>query len=177
MPYTSFETCLGDERLRGLYRYWRLVRGRRFAPGRTDIDPRDIPSLLPVLALIDVVTGNRFRFRLAGDDVTAQFGRGLIGKRVEEVLREDHRDRLLTLFAVVLERRRPAFWDGPEVADHRGCRLSRFAAPVSGDGQQVTMLLAGQVTYFGASGPELLIAEKPGGLSETVAIKPRVAAP
>ena len=168
MPYSSFETCLGDERLRGLYRYWRLVRGRRFAPGRADIDPRDIPSLLPILALVDVVAGNRFRFRLAGDEVTAQFGRGLIGKRVEDVLADNLRDRLLTLFALVLERRRPVFWDGPEIPGQPVGRLSRFVAPVSGDGQQVTMLLAGQVTHFGQSEAELLIVEKPGGLSETL---------
>ena len=168
---------MGDERLRNLYRYWRLVRGRRFAPGRADIDPNDIRPLLPVLALIDVVAGDRFRFRLAGDDVTAQFGRGLIGKRVEEVLRDDSYERLITLFDLVRTSRRPAFWDGPEIAARPGSRLSRFAAPVSGDGQQVTMLLAGQITYFGPSGPELFIIEKPGGLSETVASKSSVDAP
>jgi hypothetical protein len=165
MTYTPFETRLGDERLRGLYRYWRIVRGRRFAPGRADIDPRDIPSLVPVLTLVDVI-GGRFRFRLAGDEVTGQFHRGLIGKHVEEVLRGAARDRLMQLFGVVVERRRPAFWDGPD--GEAGARLSRFAAPVSGDGQRVTMIFAGQVAYFGGSGQELLVAEKPGGMSEPV---------
>lgn len=168
MPYSPFEIRLGDERLRGLYRYWRLVRGRRFAPGRSDIDPRDIPSLVPILALIDVSEDARFRFRLAGDEVTAQFGRGLIGKTVEQVLRGQSCHPLLQLFGLVVERRRPAFWDGESPSGQADARLSRFAAPLAGKGGQVTMLLAGQVAYFGPGGPELLIAERPGGMSEAV---------
>jgi hypothetical protein len=178
MAYTPFETRLGDERLRGLYRYWRLVRGRRFAPGRADIDPRDIPALVPVLALIDVAGPGRFRFRLAGDEVTAQFGRGLIGKQVEQVLRGDSRLPLLRLFDLVVERRRPAFWDGPGEAGEAGLRLSRFAAPVSGDGRQVSMLLAGQVAYYcGSGGPALLVAEQPGGASEEIRAMQPASAP
>src|SRR5215813_1374292 len=50
------------------YEYWRLKGAAKPMPGRADIDPLDIPRLLPNVFLMDVVPGNprRFRFRLVG---------------------------------------------------------------------------------------------------------------
>ncbi|HUL05827.1 MAG TPA: PAS domain-containing protein [Candidatus Acidoferrum sp.] len=50
------------------YGYWRRKGAGRVMPGRADIDPLDIPRLLPNVFLMDVVPGTprRFRFRLVG---------------------------------------------------------------------------------------------------------------
>lgn len=50
------------------YEYWRHKAGGRILPSRADLDPLEIPQLLPGIFLIDVVAGSprRFRFRLVG---------------------------------------------------------------------------------------------------------------
>ena len=44
----------GDERSARLYRYWWEKRGSRPAPFRADLNPVEIPDLLPIINLIDV---------------------------------------------------------------------------------------------------------------------------
>ena len=48
-----------------LYRYWDGRRNGRRMPARRDIDPADIPGLLPHVSLIHKPDG-QFRFRLVG---------------------------------------------------------------------------------------------------------------
>ncbi len=38
-----------------LYAYWRATRGHRMMPARGDLNPGDIPTLLPHLILVDKV--------------------------------------------------------------------------------------------------------------------------
>jgi len=63
------------------YRYWasKLQAGR--LPGRRDLDPLDIPDLLPQVALLDVQRVPwDFRFRLVGTGVVAHLGGDLTGQ-------------------------------------------------------------------------------------------------
>jgi hypothetical protein len=50
------------------YEYWRRKAAGRVMPSRADLDPLEIPQLLPGIFLVDVVPGppRRFRFRLVG---------------------------------------------------------------------------------------------------------------
>jgi hypothetical protein len=85
-----------DDRLDTLLDYWNLKRGTRPAPGRRDIDPAEITSLLPFLHHIDVEPEPlRFRHRLVGSElidmmgrnVTGQYlGEGLYGRAAEEIV-------------------------------------------------------------------------------------------
>src|SRR5258706_4642995 len=61
-----------------LYRYWDGTRNGRLMPARRDIDPADIPALLPHVSLIHKPDG-QFRFRLVGSAAAEQFGRDLTG--------------------------------------------------------------------------------------------------
>jgi hypothetical protein len=61
-----------------LCRYWLAKRGARSMPARSDIDPADIPALLPHIFLVHKSDG-QFRFRLVGTAVEQQIGRGLTG--------------------------------------------------------------------------------------------------
>lgn len=60
------------------YRYWRCKRGRRSMPSRDDIDPADIPALLPYISIVHRIDG-QYRFRLFGSEMAEQFGRDLTG--------------------------------------------------------------------------------------------------
>src|SRR3546814_19820071 len=78
---------LPDTKLRRLYEYWCSRCQGGALPSRRDIDPLDIPDLLPNLFLLDVIgDAEDFVFRLAGvrkRDVSGEGGsvRGEVGGR------------------------------------------------------------------------------------------------
>ena len=51
------DATITDARLRALYEYWMEKRGDRAMPARADIDPTEIPDLLPIVGLADVIEG------------------------------------------------------------------------------------------------------------------------
>jgi hypothetical protein len=70
---------------RDLYDYWRACSQSRPIPSRYDIDPVDIPHLLPGLSLLD--TGpelETLRYRLAGTRVREIYGTEITGRGVFE---------------------------------------------------------------------------------------------
>lgn len=74
-------------RLVDLYDYWTAKRGSRRAPTRADIDPLDIPELLPYLTLIDVLRDPlRFRYRLVGTAVVEALERDATGRFADKRL-------------------------------------------------------------------------------------------
>src|SRR5574338_363217 len=72
--------------LKQLEAYWQAKKGARRAPARADLDPIDIPVLMPHLLLLDVEAGScRIRFRLMGTAVANGLGRDLTGRYLEEL--------------------------------------------------------------------------------------------
>lgn len=68
-----------------LLQAWIRWRGARSAPARADIDPCDIPSLLPFVILLNVVPGD-FQFRLCGETVNNRYRNRLKGRCLRELL-------------------------------------------------------------------------------------------
>jgi hypothetical protein len=67
--------------LNAIYDYWLAKRGRRRMPSRKDIDPTEIPNLLPNLMLIDVSQDPiKFCYRLVGTRVVDATGENRAGK-------------------------------------------------------------------------------------------------
>ena len=56
-----------------LYRYWLAKRGGRPMPPRSDINPTEIPALLPYLGIIEKADGE-LRYRLMGTSMVEQLG-------------------------------------------------------------------------------------------------------
>ncbi|MBL8703848.1 MAG: PAS domain-containing protein [Rhodospirillales bacterium] len=76
---------VGEESSRYFLRYWFQIRGDRLMPERRDIDPTALAPLLPKMWLWDVVPERRdFRCRLAGEEITALFGRNPRGTLLGE---------------------------------------------------------------------------------------------
>jgi hypothetical protein len=74
-----------EPKLRVLLAYWNDKRGTRAMPARADIDPLDVPPILPNIVLVDV-TGDppRFRFRVVGTDIVFRYGAELTGRDLEQ---------------------------------------------------------------------------------------------
>ncbi len=69
-----------------LYDYWLTRRGDQVAMVRADLDPIEMPRLLPNLILSDVGDGGRaIRYRLVGTDIVTAHGSDYTGKTIEEL--------------------------------------------------------------------------------------------
>src|SRR5437764_15141316 len=77
---------IGDERLQQLYAYWRDKAGERSLPARADLDPIEIPLLLPHVMLVDVLPSGRYRYRLIGTENARAHGINATGRHLDEVL-------------------------------------------------------------------------------------------
>jgi len=130
-----------SERVRWAHDYWRGKRDGETLPLRTQIDPVEMPRLLPYLMLIEVIEG-RMRYRLAGTQVVANAGFDFKGRFLDE-LQFAKRDFYLSCYGEILESGTPVFgldhWLYP---DGRG-GVSEFAMlPLSGDGRTITHFLS-----------------------------------
>lgn len=97
-----------DGRVGELYRYWCDKRGTRLAPRRSDVDPLEIPKLLPIVHLIDVIEEPlRFRHRLVGTEVVAWMKRDVTGQYVDASLYGDAADEVRATLALVAREVRP----------------------------------------------------------------------
>ena len=83
---------LTDASVLGLYNYWlALAKEARGLPNLHHFDPMRLPHLLPNIWLIEVDPGNdRFRLRLAGEQINAIYRRSIGRKYFSEVF--DPRD-------------------------------------------------------------------------------------
>lgn len=77
------DNALHSPRLRALARYWQGLRSGRSMPARADIDPIDIPTLLPVAILVDARPETPI-VRLVGSETTDLLGRDCRGLPVDQ---------------------------------------------------------------------------------------------
>jgi hypothetical protein len=129
-----------SERIRWAHDYWSGKRGGDTLPSRTEIDPVEMPRLLPYLMLIEVIDG-RIRYRLAGTQVVANAGFDFTGRFLDE-LKFPNRDFYLTCYGEIRDNGAPIFgldhWTYPDGRSG----VSEFAMlPLSGDGKTVTHFL------------------------------------
>src|SRR5215471_5047567 len=88
MPMSGrlFRSTLVTQEERVLFDYWLRSASTKRVPARSDIDPLELPRLLPHLGLIDVGNGlDQASFRLAGTRLRDVYGQEITGKRLDEV--------------------------------------------------------------------------------------------
>jgi len=141
------------------------MRSQRQMPARKDLDPADIPRLLPKLMLADVTSdvisdvapgetgkmtraaarseGPQIRFRLVGTEVVGRFGYELTGYRLSEIDYGNQSDEIASLYREAVASAQPQFariefWQG----SNRHMRMQHLLLPLSDDGKTVNMILA-----------------------------------
>ncbi len=167
------DAIIADARLRALFGYWREKRGDRAMPARADLDPLEIPTLLPIVGLVDVLDGGaRFRYRLVGTEMVDVSGHDPTGRFLDEALPDSgYADYLIDMFREVTRERRPLYGE----SDFRGqgrieCRVRRLLMPLSRDGRAVDMIFAGQVTVASERGAQAPGDEGTGPFNEIVRV-------
>jgi hypothetical protein len=144
--------ALTSSQLARLHRYWLQQTRHGALPQRRDIDPADIPDLLPTLLLMDVdSTHQRFRFRLVGTRMAEVFGQDPTGKRLEHDGSNRDTPTLLPPLHRVVATAQPVAcigrlaWDNGAAVDSEWLFL-----PLGSGDPEVTMILAG-ADFFSAT--------------------------
>lgn len=135
-----------DPVLSRLYAYWDGKRGDRKFPGRCDLDPVDIPSLLPSVFLISVRhLPFDLVFRLAGTTITECVGVEMTGTRVTE-LPSTAAGALWRQAARAAQSGRPALLSGPS-RTRAGAfkRVDYLVLPLGSVSGDTDMLIGGAV--------------------------------
>jgi len=131
--------------------YWRRKRQARAMPSRGDIDPIEIPKLLPNLQLIDRV-GAQFRYRLVGTALVEAFGKDFTGQYLEDFADRQRSEFIGKVFASVWSARRPAFLSSQYVTTKSVSLIAnRLYLPLSDDDREVNMILGAMTFESGAT--------------------------
>lgn len=127
--------------------YWMQCRGSAGGiPGRQDIDPLDIPCLLPWVSLVDVHRRAgllKFRQRLLGTAVVAMRGRDTTGLWFDEIYEPSKLAQLQSALSGVVQTARP------DVIRDDLCDIGKphrtifsLILPLAADRHRVDMLMA-----------------------------------
>lgn len=136
-------TALAAPRLRDAFAYWRDKRLGRLMPARADIEPTEIPALLPFVMLIDVLAAPLdFRYRLIGTEARSILRRDYTGLRFSEIAGKGEDSVLWRGCAAVVREKLPLSESPPYVGPDRFLRnCENLLLPLSDDRVNVTMIL------------------------------------
>jgi hypothetical protein len=140
-PAEDLETSQWEFQIKRLYEYW-LSRHHPDGslPTRQDIDPLDIPKLLPWVWMVDIHRNpTRFKFRLFGTRHVEAVGRDLTAQWIDEAYPEFPSSEGYADYLKVADNLSPSYRSGPahyHVADYK--IIERIMLPLvdeTGEGQ------------------------------------------
>jgi hypothetical protein len=140
-----------DARLETAFRYWRGKAAGRPMPRRADIDPTEIPKLLPEVMLVDVLAERRYRYRLIGTENVRAHGLNATGRYLDEVLPGAYKAHVLGLYDECVRERRALyseclFLSAARRAGERHTKM--LLLPLSEDGATVNIVLVVQLFVY-----------------------------
>jgi len=126
-----------------VFDYWQQKRGKRFAPGRSDIEPLDLIRVLPRIMLVDVVSDPLgFRYRLSGTGIAGVHGEELTGLAPLDLRPAEYGRLIDRHYRQCVSERRPLLHLIMLDSTHRSRAYARLLLPLSNDGEHVNMLMA-----------------------------------
>ena len=142
----SAASQIADPILARLYAYWDGKRGRRRYPGRSDLDPVDIPILLSNVFLV-AVRRHPFElvFRLAGTVLTECYGGEITGLRLVGLV-SSGASELQRQAARTVRTGRPVLLSGPLRTQAEAYRAAdHLLLPLGESPDRVDMLIGGAI--------------------------------
>lgn len=141
-------------KIKALVDYWLSIHPDKGLPGRQHFDPRDIPTLLSNIWLVDVFQEPlRFRFRLFGTRIVDYAGEDNTGKWLDERWPDFDAEVL----KAVIDSKQPSWSRGASVfrPEKDYYELERVRLPLARDGETVDMILVLTV-FFDRDGKEII---------------------
>jgi hypothetical protein len=142
IPADPIAEAVLSARLRALLRYWTEKSADRAMPFRHEIEPTEIPRLLPIALLADVTPAGA-RMRLLGSEATAAYGKEMRGATVAEIQFGDFTVPWLDAFFRVIQSGKPACAAGTYRRGNELCRIEAVLMPLTEDGSSVSQVFGG----------------------------------
>ena len=121
-------------------------------PRRADIDPIEIPKLLPDVMLVDVLPQGRYRYRLIGTENTQAQGMNATGRYLDEVLPgPEYAAHVIALYNECVGSRRALYSECLFMSPRQGAperRTKVLFLPLAEDGETVNMVFVMQVFFY-----------------------------
>jgi len=137
-------TALQNPRLHALLRYWYKKRGSRMMPSRYDIDPVEIPRLLPIVLLAEI-DGDDARIRLMGMEATAGYGSEMRGRSIRDFDLEEFTASWIEAFQMAVKSSEPVVVAGMLIGGSRRRRVESVLMPMSDGEGAASHVLGGLV--------------------------------
>ena len=141
-----------DPRLREAHDYWRRKTAGGAMPRRADIDPTEIPKLLPDVMLVDVLPEGRYRYRLIGTENTQAQGMNATGRYLDEVLPgPEYKAHVIALYDECVGSGRPLYSECLFMAPGRRAperHTKVLFMPLAEHGEPINMVFVVQVFFY-----------------------------
>ncbi len=139
--------AITDPVLSALYRYWAKLRKSDGIPLRSDLDPMEIPQLLPYVLLVECHDdGRRIKFRLVGTDVA--FGSDPTGRFLQDAVpKGPYGAHIIELyrFAANTETALYSEYNYGYTRESGPRLIKRLFLPLIGTAESPRMMLVGQI--------------------------------
>jgi len=138
-------TVIHDQRLLGLFQFWRAKLNGRRMPASSDLDRADLARWDDNLMMIDVPGEIAdFRIRWLGANLVTMFGTSRAGSGIEAMTSVGERTSVLPQYRIVIDTGVPAYYATEVELSQRGVvAQQKLILPLSSDGTKVDAVLAG----------------------------------
>ena len=150
LPADYMQAGLRFDEHRELFAYWEKIKGSNRMPSRADFDPVDIPRLLPIIGLVDIVSpGPKFRYRVVGTTMSARFSSPQDGRFVEDAKTPDYGAYLIRAYMLPYRLKAPVY-----ITERTGYSLgyektdARLMLPMGRDRETPDMILCSTMTDY-----------------------------
>jgi hypothetical protein len=149
-PHLVLYDFLSDPILGPAFDYWQAKCGARAMPRRRDIDPVDIPRLLPNVQITELIDGGaRIRYRLVGTAIVNAYGAELTGKHFDQVFSGSRLEHVQANYRTIRIEKRPLLVCSRYVsARNADLFCARLVMPLSEDGVDVNQCLTAMSFHF-----------------------------
>lgn len=125
--------------------YWKSKKGKRLAPTRADIDPVDIPRILPRVMLVDVETTAQgepdFRYRLSGTGIRDVHGYDATGLRPRELTPAIYGQLIHAHYRAAVEARQPLAHVIAMITNKKQRSYARIILPLANEEGKIDKLM------------------------------------
>ena len=129
--------------LSSLFDYWNAKRGERRFILRSQLDPREITALLPLVFILDVQhEPRRYLIRLMGTQIARRFGGDYTGHYLDELDFGTAKEQVIADYGHVVDKVEPHLAFAEYRQPGRGrIQAERLALPMSTDGLKIDCIL------------------------------------
>ncbi len=132
-----------SERVLALDTWWREKAGGRIVPDRADLDPAEIPHLLPYLLISEIVHPFRIRYRLLGTEVVQITGMDFTGSYLDELIPPGEEEAWMANYHLCFSSAHPVYGLSTVKTLHGDSFSYEFGIwPLTKNGPQISQFIA-----------------------------------